>query len=290
MPDADTGPAFAEVGGVRIRIHHLGGRGPSMLCVHATGFHGRVWEPFVPKLRERFGVIALDQRGHGDSDKPASGYDWEKFGHDALGVVDHLGLHAPVGVGHSAGATALVFAETEAPGTFSRLVLMDPTLLPPEFRDVAPAGFNPMSEQARRRRAVWDSVDQMVERLRNGTPLAGWREDFLRAYVTYGTSAREDGKVELKCPPEIEAQVYAMAPRSDAWERLELIRCPTLVLTGTTSHMWAGERAELVGGRIADGHAEVVEGGHFFPMENPDVTVERVLAFLNGGPEEPGPD
>lgn len=280
MGDTD-GPAFAEVGGVRIRIHHLGGRGPAMLCVHATGFHGRLWEPFVPRLRERYSVVALDQRGHGDSDKPEAGYDWENFGRDALGVVEHLGLKDAVGVGHSAGATALIFAETLAPGTFSRLVLMDPTLLPPEYRELAPAGFNPMSEQARRRRAIWDSVDQMVERLRSGTPLAGWQEEYLRAYVTYGTSPREDGTIELKCPPEIEAQVYAMAPRHDGWERLERVRCPTLVLTGTTSHMWAGERAELVAGRVGTGRAETIEGGHFFPMENPEPTIDRVLAFLD---------
>src|SRR5688572_26913642 len=118
--------------GVRIRIHHLGGTGPPLLCVHATGFHGRVWEPFIPALRERFGVVSLDQRGHGDSDKPETGYEWPKFGEDILAVVDELGLERPCGIGHSAGAAALVFAETERPGTFSSLVLMDPVTPQPD--------------------------------------------------------------------------------------------------------------------------------------------------------------
>jgi pimeloyl-ACP methyl ester carboxylesterase len=250
--------------------------------MHATGFHGRVWEPFVPRLREHFSVIALDQRGHGDSDKPPSGYEWEKFGEDVLAVVDHLHVSSIAGLGHSAGATALVFAETARPGTFSRLVLLDPTLLPPEFRTVAPRGLNPMSEQARKRRAVWDSADELFERLRAGTPLAGWREDFLRAYVSYGTEPRADGTVALKCPPDIEAQVYAAAPAHGGWERLSELRCPTLLVTGESSHLWADGRNEIAAAQISDVRVRRIEGGHFFPMENPDATTAAILPFLIG--------
>lgn len=272
--------SFAVADGVHIRIHHLGGSGPPLLCMHATGFHGRVWEPFVPRLREHFSIVALDQRGHGDSDKPDSGYDWVRFGEDVLTVVDHLGLDAPAGIGHSAGATALVIAETERPGTFSRLVLMDPTAVPPEFRTVVRDGENPMSEQARKRRAVWNSHEEMMERLRNGSPLSGWREDFLRAYVTYGTVAREDGTFELKCPPEVEAQIYSSMPAHDGWERMGRLGCPTLLLTGESSHMWGGGRSDLIAAQLRNGRGEVIAGGHFFPMENPDETVDHALRFL----------
>lgn len=273
---------FAQADGVRIRIHHLGGTGPPLVCVHATGLHGRVWEPFVPRLREHFSVVALDQRGHGDSDKPESGYEWTKFADDVLAVVDTLELTDPIGVGHSAGATALVIAESKRPGTFARLALMDPTLLPPEFRALVPAGLNPMSEQARRRRAVWDSTDELLERLKAGTPLATWREEFLRAYVVHGTKQRSDGSVELKCPPEIEALVYAAA-LNDAWERLANIACPTLIVTGQTSPMWGNGRGEQAAAQLPNGRFESVEGGHFFPMERPDETLDVIIPFLTAG-------
>lgn len=273
---------FANADGVRIRIHHLGGTGPPLVCVHATGFHGRVWEPFVPRLREHFSIVALDQRGHGDSDKPESGYEWTKFGDDVLAVVDELGVDGAIGLGHSAGATALVFAETSRPGTFSRLALMDPTMIPPEFRPAAasPGGFNPMSEQARRRRAVWDSPDDLLERLRTGTPLSSWREDFLHAYVVYGTKPRQDGSVELKCPPEIEALVYAAAPAHNAWERLSELGCPTLIVTGERSPMWGNGRGAQAAAQLPNGRWASVEGGHFFPMERPDETCDLIIPFL----------
>ena len=261
-----------------------------MICVHATGFHGRVWEPFVPRLRERFGVVSLDQRGHGDSEKPPSGYEWTKFGDDILAVIDELELSLPAGIGHSAGAAALVFAETSRPGTFSRLVLMDPVTPQPDMSAFMASEDNPMADAARKRRSVWDSTDQMIERLKKGSPLAAWHEDFLRAYVTYGTQEREDGTVELKCPPEIEAQIYTMGGRHDGWDRMTLLACPTLLLTGTVSPMWFDERCDEAAARLANGRHETVRGGHFFPMENPDDTVDRVLAFLQDGAFAPPSD
>jgi pimeloyl-ACP methyl ester carboxylesterase len=266
--------------GVRICIHHLGGSGPPLLCVHATGFHGRVWEPFVPRLRERYSIVSFDQRGHGDSSKPETGYDWHSFGVDILAVMDELSLESAVGIGHSAGAAALVFAETSRPGTFSRLVLMDPVTPEPDIARFMASEGNPMSDQARKRRAIWESTDHMVDRLKRGSPLAGWKEDFLRAYVTYGTSPLDDGTVELKCPPEVEAQIYSMGGRHDGWDRLSDLKPPTLLLTGSDSPMWAADRAELAAARMANGRAEIVRGGHFFPMENPDETVDAALRFL----------
>lgn len=280
----DPEVSFAKADGVRIRVHDHGGDGPALVLVHATGFHGRVWDPAVPLLRERFRVVALDQRGHGDSDKPRTGYAWEGFGRDVLAVVDHLGLDEPRGMGHSAGAAALILAEAERPGTFDRLVLCDPVLAPPEWRELARAGPNPLAEGARRRRRVWNGPEQMAERLREGTPLSGWREDFLHAYALHGTVPLEDGTVRLKCPPEVEAQVYEMGMRHEGWERLADLTCPVLFLAGESSDLWEPERREQVEPRLRDGRLEVVAGaGHFFPMERPDETFERALPFLDEG-------
>ena len=57
-------------GGVGINVWDHGGEGDPLLLVHCTGTHGRIWDPLVPALRERFRVIAPDTRGHGDSEKP----------------------------------------------------------------------------------------------------------------------------------------------------------------------------------------------------------------------------
>lgn len=273
---------YADADGVRIHVLDHGGEGESLVCVHATGFHARLWDPYVPALRERFRVVALDQRGHGDSDKPTSGYEWRHFGRDVLAAVGHLGLERPLGIGHSAGAAALVFAETLQPGTFERLVLMDPVTPRPDVRGFM-AEANPLAAGARRRRRVWDTAGEMVDRLKERGPLTGWSDELLRAYVEHGTRALEDGRLELKCPPEVEAQIYEMGGRHDGWERLAELGCPTLLLVGEHSDLWRPGTREEAAERIPRGRLETVPGGHFFPMESPHETRGRVLAFLGEG-------
>ncbi len=251
-----------------------------MVLVHATGFHGRVWDPFLPALAERFRVVTLDQRGHGDSDKPDGGYEWPRFGEDVLAAVDHLGLEGPAAMGHSAGAAALVLAESRRPGTFSRLVLMDPVTPPPDARRFFSGEENPLARSSLKRRRVWDSVDQMVGRLAEGSPLRDWREEFLRAYVEHGTVPRSDGTIELKCPPEVESQIYRMGGTHDAWERLAELHCPVLGLVGEHSEMWFEDRADALGRQLQHGSVDRVPGGHFFPMEEPEATLSCALAFL----------
>ena len=287
-PDGAAGtPDLAARGGVArtpdgLRIaYSVRGDGPPVVAVHATGFHRGVWAPWLPKLAERFRVVTLDQRGHGDSDKPESGYAWEGFATDVLAVVDALGLGDPAGIGHSAGAAALALAEASRPHTFSRLVLMDPVCAPPEVRELARSGPNPMAAATRKRRRVWPSHNAMVERLREGSPLHAWREDVLRAYVEGGTRLLADGTIELKCPPAGEAQIYEMGMVHKGWEAIGELRCPTLLLAGETSELWPARPRERIAGALAEGRVEIVRGGHFFPQENPDDTLERVLGFLD---------
>jgi pimeloyl-ACP methyl ester carboxylesterase len=272
--------SFADADGITVHCLDHGGEGPDLLLVHATGFHARVWDPYVARLRPRFRVTAVDQRGHGLSDKPDSGYEWRGFGADVLAAVDHLGLQAPLGIGHSAGGAALVLAETTRPGTFSKLVLLDPVTPSPSWRQGAASRDNPMATAARRRRAVWDSREQMVGRMRTGTPLSSWRPEFVEAYVHHGTVDRapEEG-IALLCPPEVEAQIYEMSQHHEAWERMGRLDCPTLVVGGTgPSALWRD--MSMASGRNPCIHTAVVEGGHFFPMENPDATLDVVLPFL----------
>lgn len=60
-------PVDRELQTSSVRLHWVdwGGSGTPLLLLHATGFHARVWDPYVPHPRDSFRVIALDQRGHG---------------------------------------------------------------------------------------------------------------------------------------------------------------------------------------------------------------------------------
>lgn len=275
-----TTEGFADADGVPIHWIDHGGDGRDLLLVHATGFHGRVWDPMVPVLRERFRVVAIDQRGHGESGKPAEGYRWQAFADDIFAVAGALELDHPAAVGHSAGAAAILLAATQRPDVFWKVVLLDPVVPPPALRPYFTSPGNPLAEGARKRRRVWDSRAQMIARLGADTALAGWRPEFLEAYVEHGTRPTEDGRFELKCPPEIEAQVYENAGRHDGWERLADLPVPVLLAGGERSEMWGrsgGFASSLPPGAVRT----VPGGGHFFPMEVPEPTLEMILGFLS---------
>jgi pimeloyl-ACP methyl ester carboxylesterase len=102
-------PAAADVriGDIRLRYYDFGGDGPPLVFLHATGFHSWLWLPYARRFAGAYRVLAVDQRGHGASDKPPTGYRWEVFGRDFAAFLDALDLDAVRAVGHSKGATAI---------------------------------------------------------------------------------------------------------------------------------------------------------------------------------------
>lgn len=252
----------------------------ALVLAHATGFCGAVWRPLLPALRERFRVITLDQRGHGDSDKPDTAYVWRDFVDDLAGVIDALRLRDVYAVGHSKGGAAVAGVAAYHPGRIARAVLLDPVLVDPLPEGAVPPG-NFLAIGARRRREVWDSREQMIESYAARPPFDVWRRDFLEAYVEGGTFVREDGKVELKCRGEVEARVYEGAARSSSVAFLQRMAIPTLVVSGGRSLTLPPERARQAAAMLRDGRLEILPGvGHFVPMEAPDEVLRLLGAFL----------
>lgn len=251
-----------------------------LVLAHATGFCGAVWSPLLPALRERFRVVTLDQRGHGDSDKPERAYAWRDFSTDLAGVIDALGLRDAYAVGHSKGGAAVAGVAAHHPGRIVRAVLLDPVLTPrlAAGHDLAP---NPLAAGARRRRMVWDSRQQMLASFAARPPFDRWRHDFLEAYIAGGTRDRADGRVELKCPGEIEARVYEGGMCSSSLDDLPLVRVPALLVSGGASLTLPPESARRAAALLPDGRLEILPGvGHFVPMEAPDEVLRLLGAFL----------
>ena len=99
---------------------------PPILLLHGLASATHIWNLLAPLLSDRgYSVTALDQRGHGESDKPANGYDYETIIADDTDAIKALQIEKPVLVGHSWGATvALQYAATY-PERVTALTLVD---------------------------------------------------------------------------------------------------------------------------------------------------------------------
>ncbi len=259
--------------------------GPPLILIHATGFLAALWRPIAERLAGRFRVVAVDQRGHGDSPSPEgpAGYRFEAFADDLQAVIEALGLERPMCAGHSSGGTTIVVHAARHPGVISRAVLIEPILPRPEWFIQPPGGRNPnsLAEGARKRRAVWANRKEILRSYRRRETFRTWREDVLRLYVEEGTRLRDDGQVELKCPPEIEAQFFEAVSMLDPWPLLSKLDCPTLLLWGAESNLHGRGLDRHAQEAIPQARTVIVPGtSHFLPQERPDEVARLIEEFL----------
>jgi pimeloyl-ACP methyl ester carboxylesterase len=290
----------------RIWVEHAGGRialarwgdadasKPPALLVHGTGFVAEVWDEVARELARRYTVYGIDRRGHGSSHKPsAERYHFLDFASDVCAVVETFGLTDIFGVGHSAGATDLLLAARLLPGRFSRLFVMEPTIMDPRARaDGGLSGKAAASVQGTlRRQPEFDSATTAYSRYRAAPAFAAWTEDALWAYVQHGFETLADGRVRLLCRPEIEAamlrpifeameQVYSGDERGNPFALLSAIDCPVRVATAENSWGVYKEMAARAVALIPGASRWKFDGvGHCVAQETPDLLLQALAAF-----------
>src|SRR5438128_1702358 len=96
------------VNNIRLHLRDWGGEGPPLLLLHGLASSCHIWDLVAPQLRQVSRVIALDQRGHGESEKTEGGYDFASVTADLRAVVEALQLERPILVGHSWGGNVVV--------------------------------------------------------------------------------------------------------------------------------------------------------------------------------------
>lgn len=268
-----------QVRDLELAVWEWPGDGPPLLFVHATGFHGRLWDQTIRALPGRK-AFAVELRGHGRSSKPAPPYHWAEFGHDVVAIAKALGITGAIGIGHSTGGHALASAILERPSIFAELLLLDPTIFPKEFY----GQYAGDSSFVARRRNRWNSVDEMVERFTGRGPFVTWDAQVLYDYCTYGLLPEGDGFV-LACPPDIEAAVYheANVHESDLQPRLGSVTQPVTVVRGGIP--WLSGEFNLAASPAAPDLASwfphgrdcpLVGRSHYFPMESPEWVAEQI--------------
>lgn len=257
---------------------------PSLLLLHATGFHARLWDALVACLPPDQHVIAPDTRGHGRSFRPNLLDDWMQAAGDIVALTDTLDLSGLVVAGHSMGGFCGAALAAQRPERVARLVLVDPVIMDPVYYAAADAGSPDVADHpVARRRNHWDSVEQMVDRMAARPPYDVWQADVLDDYCRYGLLPLKDGSLELACPPVLEASVYMSSGRSSPHDFVADIRCSTTVIRAkqaersgvmdfSNSPTWPGLAAALTNGCDLNWD----DRSHFIPMEDP----ARLAAFV----------
>ena len=121
-------PFIATNDGAQLYWHEWGA-GPPILFLSSLGCTSRMWDYQMAAFAdEGYRCIGFDRRGHGRSDQPASGYDFDAFADDVAALVETLDLKGLTLIAHSmAGGEAVRYLTRHGSQRVARLILLAPT-------------------------------------------------------------------------------------------------------------------------------------------------------------------
>jgi len=276
---------IVPVNGIELAYFERGTRradAPTLMFVHATGFHARIWDYIVEAFPEHH-VIAVDQRGHGRSSSVAAN-DWHVFGQDHAALLTHLELSDVIGISHSMGAHAMVEGAYLSQA-YRRLLLLDPTIAEPQAYSTENSQvFGDDLHPAAKRRRLFGSAQDMVDRLRTKSSFPLFSPRILQDYCEFGLQQVESGEFALLCDPEVEARVY-MSSRSNEkiYASVRGLDIPVRIIRAklpeddavqdfSSSPTWPGLAGAFPNAR--DQHWS--DCSHFIPMQRPDDVITLI--------------
>jgi len=274
-------PASHHVVVNRMRFHYLdwgtAGR-PPILFLHGGGLNARTWDVICLMMRPDYHCLALDQRGHGDSEwEPTSNYSHESQIGDIEGFVSKLELQKPLVVAHSMGGFAALGYALRHASTLSGLALVD---VGPELNLSGSKRIRDFITQDR----VLDSVEAFVERAMAFNPRRN--PTLLRRSLLHNLRQLPNGKWTWKHDPnrmsmEGDFAQERFARGQQILDNIRKITCPTLVLRGDRSDVFSDEQASRFAAALPHGRwVKVPNAGHTIQGDNPAALLDALMPFI----------
>lgn len=123
LPHHESG--FVNVNGIRLHYLDWGGKGKTLIFLAGMGSSAYIFSNFAPRFNDKFHILALTRRGHGDSDYPETGYDADTLVEDIRQFMDTLHVEKAVLVGHSLAGVELTHFAATYPQRVEKLVYLD---------------------------------------------------------------------------------------------------------------------------------------------------------------------
>jgi pimeloyl-ACP methyl ester carboxylesterase len=247
-----------------------------VVLLHGVTGHARVWDHLAERLVPGRRVLALDQRGHGDSDPaPDDDYRVATMADDVAAFAGSLRLDRFALVGHSMGGRIAIKYAADHAARLERLVIVD---IGP---DIALAGLQRVRDMMAQSPERIESEEWAVEYIRRANPLQD--PGLLRERVRHGLKRLPDGGLTWKYAKGLRDMMRAgRRDAVDLWEPLSRIPCPTLVVRGAESDILSPDVAKKMTERLPDGRViELARAGHTVPADRPDEFASELRAFLD---------
>ena len=295
MRTSTTTPADRAVPGDGVGLHarDWGGSGQAVVLLHGLASNARIWDGVASRLAGAgLRVVALDQRGHGASEQPSSGYDFATIGRDLLAALAALGIERPVLAGHSWGANVALRFAADRPGALAGLALVDGALL-----GVA-EWTGPTLDEARRRLAPPRFAVPLADWLARagrfdavGSGGQPWVRDYLRAGVDVDDQGVARSRFQFDNHMQVVDALYGQRPP----ELYPLVACPVLLCPAAdpaddATHAQAKRGAAVrASGLLPSATLTWFEDTmHDIPLQRPAELAAELARFADSVKEVPG--
>ena len=267
-----------------MRFHYLdwGNKDrPTIVFLHGGALNAHTWDLVCLALRDDYHCVALDQRGHGDSDwapvDASGGADYTMGAQlaDTKGFVDHLGLDKFILVGMSLGAINSLNFAIHYPEMLSNLVIIDAG---PEMRRPGSSRIRDFVNGV----AETVTIESIIEKALEFNP----RRDpkILRRSLMHALRQQPDGTWRWKYDRrrfQVLDQEKHRAERAALADGLSRVTCPTLIVRGGESDVFHEEDGIRLAARLPDGKfVTVPRAGHTVQGDNPKDLVAELRRFL----------
>jgi pimeloyl-ACP methyl ester carboxylesterase len=251
----------------RLSFCDFGGSGRPMLLLHGLAGYAGEWERSAELLVADYRVFALDQRGHGDSERRPDDVSRDAYVEDCAGTIQHLGLGPVTLVGQSMGANTAMLTAAGHPDLVRMLVVIEGSPDGPELPDPEPE----IAAQIRDSLGQWpvpfadDAAAHSFFCSKGFDPVA-W---------TGGLEHRADG---LWPRFEIDTMVACMAELGahNYWPQWRSLRCSTLVVLGECGTFPANHGEQIVS-QLPGASLVIVQGaGHDVHLDAPGAWIHAL--------------
>ena len=253
--------------------HHA----PAVVFLHGVTGHARTWDEEGAALAPRSRVLALDQRGHGDSDPPPDrDYTTASLSGDLAAFVDALELRTFAIVALSLGGRIAIHYAAAHPSRVTRLVIVD---IGP---DIAPAGRTRVGTIMATTPERFDTLEDVVRYQRKNNPR--YTDALLWARVRHGVRPLPDGGLTWKYDRGLRDLVRSgrWSDPIDLWPSWTALACPTLLVRGAESDVLTADiAAKMIDAQPRARLVEVPDAGHTVPGDQPAVFQQLLRDFLN---------
>jgi len=279
--------------GLSLHVLEWSREGTPLVFVHGFGNDAHIWDDAAPAVATYYRTLAVDLRGHGDSDRdPECRYDYEFHVADLEAVLAKLGVERLVLVGHSLGGRIGTLFAGRHPDRMAGLVIVDSA---PEL-DVR--GTVRISVDLQKNSEGGDtsfaSEAEYRDLLAHNYPAAS--RDALTRMAHHGLRRRDDGRFEPKLDPawfkgrrDAGTDAEAMRAREqrltrDMWDALARVPCPTLVVRGAASDVLSPDVADrMVDEVLRHGRLAIIpRAGHSVMVDNPEAFRAALTGFVLG--------